>query len=301
MSSSSEPDVVFALGPRVGRVELQYALRSLSNLAHGRVWLIGGNPGWVVNTTHVRFHDGSDKWKNIANKWRMLPSLEALSERFVYTEDDYFILEPVEELSAFVHPMGLDARVKHYRRSRSGVGGWLLEARNALAAGGYHDCPSFEVHVPMLVEKSRIPLHLYAGRSMSWRSPVGATSGREPVLMARDVKVTKAEALPGAVATGFLSSSESTFKRCGAQALLHGLFPDPCRYEKEYYMDASEMLPESSEYGAIYSDQEDSRPPNRTISVREVVARRHRLNKPNLVKLASGQWVPESGVFINES
>lgn len=245
-----DPDVVFIVKEKVGRPELQYALRSLVNVPHGPVWLIGGRPEWVVNVQHVPFPDGKDKWKNISDKFKSLAALDDLSGEFIYTEDDYFILKPVSDLPNFVHPQTLNERVEEYEKGSSRpLGGWkgyLQATRNALHKGGISEPESFDVHIPMLVEKNKIPLPMDTGAALSWRSMCGNTNGRDPVRVPIDAKTGSSTHLKKvrAAGLGFLSSTDGTFKK-QVEPVLVPLFPDPCRYEKEYYMDSSPVFESS--------------------------------------------------------
>ena len=230
-----ERDVVFIVREHPARDELQYALRSLINVPHDTVWLIGGKPDWVRNVQHVPFPDGN-KWKNISDKFKSLATLDGLSEKFIYTEDDYYILRPLDRLPSLSRPRSLNAYVESRIRRKPPPNEWtsyLKNTRDALHAAGIADPVSFDVHVPMYVHKSEIPLHWDPGVPVSWRSMCGNFDGRDHQPMAADVKVRSRKKLRRAVATGFLSSKETTFKRSGIEKYLDALLPDFSPYEKE--------------------------------------------------------------------
>lgn len=281
----SSPDVVFCVREHTRRMELQYALRSWALVPHGKVWFVGGLPDWVRNVEHVPFPDGKDKWRGISDKARFLPTIEGLSESFYYTEDDYFILREWDEIPAFTRPeVSLNSYVEHFERRKKRLTGWskyMGDTRDALHAGGILDPLSFDVHIPMLWTKSGMPLELDTGEALSWRSMYGNVSDAEPVPVSTDVKAPGAAHLKKVLAAdvGFLSSSEGSFKRSGCEAFLEGLFPDPSPYEKEFYVDEVES-PEQVE-----SPEPVEKP--------KVVARKVRTNRPNLVKLETGEWIEE--------
>ena len=233
------PDVVFIVQEHVRRPELQYALRSWSLVPHGKVWLIGGCPNWVTNVNHVPFPDGDDKWRNISDKFRSLADLEELSDWFYYTEDDYHIIKPQPEgIPLYRHETPLRPRVAEYlaRRKREPRGGWegyLTATLRVLEKVGISDPDSFDVHIPMLVDKSRIPTHLDTPLPVSWRSLYGNLCGYPSVHVDVDVKTGNQGTLAQKAATGFLSSSEGTFRRSGIEALLADKFPSRSIYERE--------------------------------------------------------------------
>jgi hypothetical protein len=277
------PDVVFIVSEHVRRPELQYALRSWDLVPHGAVWFVGGRPGWVRNVRHVPFRDHQDKWQNIADKAKSLASLDGLAEEFYYTEDDYFILRPFDRIPDHSHPQTLNEQLagRETRRKGRQLGGWwgyLQSTRDTLHAHGITDPVSFDVHIPMLWEKSKIPVHMDTGRPMSWRSLVGNTRKTVPVPVP-DVKAGSSRRKAAVVASdvGFLSSSEGTFRKL-VEPVVAALFPEPCRYEQEYYMD---FEPESPYDHAPRLDAKKQR----------IVARRVRRNKPDRVQYEDGTWV----------
>ena len=231
-----KPDVVFCIGPSVGRDEFQYALRSLDNLEHGEVWIVGHKPKWVRNVIHVPF-DGGAKWQALNDVWRVIASVSDITERFYYSEDDYFITKPVEGEIPNYYLDTLDERVLALDEAGAS-GGWsqsLRATREVLVKAGIPHPISFDVHIPMLVEKERIPLHLDDGsRPLRYRSLVGNFASRPPKRISTDVKTVSPEECQRVhgLGLGFLSSNEATFESSGVKAVLAELFPNPSRYER---------------------------------------------------------------------
>src|SRR5688572_16798874 len=89
-------DVVIPLGAqsRWGNSELKYMLRSmekyLSNYKH--VYIVGECPDWVKNVKYVFMPDQLTKTQNIMEKLRVACNIPELSEDFLYTQDDLFLL-----------------------------------------------------------------------------------------------------------------------------------------------------------------------------------------------------------------
>lgn len=279
-----KPDVVFIVRERVRRPELQFALRSWSNVPHGTVWLIGGCPSWVQNVRHVPFPDGFDKWRNISDKFRSLATLGELSDWFYYTEDDYHILDPFPDgIPLYRHPTPLLPKVMEYRRRRKreprgGWEGYLTATLDVLQnQAGIAEPESFDVHIPMLVEKARIPTHLKTPLPVSWRCLYGNLCGHPSEPIDIDVKSGSKAKLGQKAATGFLSSSEGTFRRSGIEAILEARFPERCRYERED--------------GDIMS-KEDKEPAQQWRKERLVGARRITRTGQTLVRTKDG-WQPE--------
>jgi hypothetical protein len=227
-------DVVFIIGPHGPRDEFQYALRSLSLLPHRDVWIIGHKPEWVQNVAHYPYVEPR-KWWALHDGFKLIADIGDLSDEVVYSEDDYFIVRPVEDIPNYYRGT-LAEKVKR-ADVENRHGGWSNSLRDTLANlrnNGFPDPLSFDVHIPMVVDRETIPLN-FDDRSnpLRWRDLVGAVSHRPPVEVGLDVKhTTPAELSAGLKVTpGFLSSNERTFASSGVRAYLQQLFPDPSPYE----------------------------------------------------------------------
>lgn len=237
------PDVVFVVREGVERTEFQYALRSLRFLEHGKVWLFGGRPDWVRNVEHVPVPD-SYKWRNISGKFKAAVEHPGVADEFVYTEDDYFITAPVDYLPDYARKEPLAEWVATYRarhKRKDKMTGWeryLSNTLDVLTDAGVEDPVSYDVHIPMLIQKRNVPLHLWRGPDfeVSWRTLYGNFSERETVRAPRDVKVNTLSTIRDAEKRmpGFLSSSDGTFKK-SVLNVLKRVHPDPSPYEAEFY------------------------------------------------------------------
>lgn len=95
-------DVVipFVEGPG-DSIELRMALRSIERNVAGNVvvWLIGQAPGWVQNVRHVVMKRETrpryQKFFDLNRKIHWVSSNEEIEQRFIYTYDDVYFLNPV--------------------------------------------------------------------------------------------------------------------------------------------------------------------------------------------------------------
>lgn len=226
-------DVVFALGENVKRDELTYALRSLRFLPHRNVYFLGGAPpDWVQNVYHLPFKTGH-KWRNLDDKFRSLRYIGVLTDEIIYTEDDYFVLEPQFDLPNYWH-VTMAERVRR-EDAKGAKGAWskpLRDTKELLPPKAL----SFDVHIPMVVERQLIDNTIPDTHPLRWRSIIGNASDRRRVQIPLDAKARNKEELQAILDAGlpFLSSSDVTFKRSGIKAYLETIHPDPCRYETEY-------------------------------------------------------------------
>lgn len=222
-------DVVFFTSAQPKEPEFQYALRSLAMIPHGTVWLVGGKPHWVRNVEHVPYPEG-EKWQDLTDKWHKLRELP-LSDEFIYSEDDYFILKPCTDIPNYTFPW---QRLK----DRCGSGDYNSTHTNTYKILKEHlhrvDMPSFDVHIPMVVERNLIPYHLDPGGiPLRYRTLIGNTASRLPVPIEMDPKArnTRQVAEIRRLDLGFLSSSPASFEEANLGDLLRNLFPDPSPYE----------------------------------------------------------------------
>jgi len=90
-------DVVYPLKNMTDNdyVELKYSLRSLANIKHDRVIVVGGKPDWIDNIIHINEYDvHSLKGSNSLRK--ILATFNIVSDDFIYMNDDFFLLKPQE-------------------------------------------------------------------------------------------------------------------------------------------------------------------------------------------------------------
>jgi hypothetical protein len=184
----------------------------------------------VTGVEHVPWRQG-EKWQDLTDKFRALRTIDGLSDEFYYFEDDYYVIDPVDDLPHYVLPWSFASRV--------GTTGFGLSHANTLPlleSAGFEDPPSFEHHVPTVVEKALIPTHLDPGGvPLRYKTMSGVHSPRVPVPLVRDVKVRKNADLKDVLTkqVGFLSSAPNSFESSGVERLLRSRFPNPSPYEKD--------------------------------------------------------------------
>ena len=91
-------DIVYPLiKTKDNNTELLFSLRSLSNISHGKVFIIGHKPEWVENVVHIPCDDPySQKVCNAYHKIKKACLNDELSEDFILMNDDFYITEPTE-------------------------------------------------------------------------------------------------------------------------------------------------------------------------------------------------------------
>ena len=225
-------DVVYVVGPWDENEELRFSLRSLAaNVPHDRVWIAGHLPSWAAGVGHIPVGRRPSRFKSsTANLLAACRHLDVSAE-FAYFNDDFFAVTPAEDIPVRHRgPVGdVLAAVphSHYRM------GAIATAR-LLREHGVDRPLSYELHMPMRVDKARMAKAIELGRSipaLHKRTLYGnlAGAGGEQV---PDCKIHDRHTRipPGAV---WASTTDESFACGAAGAQIRALFPEPCRYERE--------------------------------------------------------------------
>lgn len=226
-------DIVYILKEDLEPEELRYSLRSVEqNFPHRLVWFIGGRPKGITPDRMIRHKQtGADKWGLIRSS--MLEAVKAaeLSPEFFLFNDDFFVMKPFKGDFINYADKTLTWRVEDLRSVHPWLnpyGRTVLKAHEELKAKGCSDI-NFEVHMPMLFEKSKVGTILECS-SPQMRSVYGNINGI-PYVQHDDVKVYDLETVPQD--PDFLSTNDDTFRNGKVGAYIRASFPNPSRFEDD--------------------------------------------------------------------
>ena len=208
--------------------ELRYSIRSaVANIPHDNVWVFGGKPDWYIGS-HVRLKQNGFKYDNARANLAAVTRHYDVSDNFILMNDDFYAIRPVET----VEPMHRGLMQKHLDMIQVNLGYKELvqETFDTLARIGVDQPLSYELHVPMIMNKNRLAKVLRMPGL--WRSLYGNIYGigGEEYL---DVKVHNTIDIDSLMKNPlpYISSHENTF-----QGILDGYFntafPNPSKYEK---------------------------------------------------------------------
>lgn len=226
-------DVVYVVGPGDDNEELRYSLRSLANLDHDRVWIAGHCPPWVTGVGQI----STVQRYSTANLLAAAVHPE-VSESFVYMNDDFFVMQPVDEVPMLHRGLVVDV-IADYRASgltRGYVNG-MVATGEFLERLGFRAALSYELHLPMVLDKARFAevvtlphRHGVQIRALHKRTLYGNFCELGGTRTA-DVKVC--DAWPDAWSSPdqpFVSTSAEAWRQIGHA--IRGRFPDRCAYER---------------------------------------------------------------------
>ena len=230
-------DIVYLVKNCVTDEELTYSLRSLVNLPHKQVFIVGGCPTNLNKSKliHCPISQGNDRYENTTNSLKHICQDERLSDNFILMNDDFFILKPTDPselnlcrgtIQEVINEIG------HRYETGSPYLTGMKQTHIYLRDLGYSKPLSYELHVPMVLNKKRF-LDLFSLpyintiRKGHIRSIYGNVYLKDSQKI-RDVKVYRDFYTPLG-SDKFLSTEDNSWPR--VKKYLERLFPDKSQYE----------------------------------------------------------------------
>jgi hypothetical protein len=232
------PDVVIPVRPGDHNPELRWALRSLVNVPHGRVWIAGHMPSWVRDVRCIPTHQARSKYENSTRNVLAACRATGVAERFVLWNDDIFLLRPIDAVPV-LHRGPVSKVIGYYESIASKA--YLKGMRTTVDILNRLGCPdplSYELHVPLPMTKSGF-LYAHSAATAKGMPPtrvlhkrtlfgnVARIGGTET----RDCKVFRIEQTWEPGDAMFVSTVDTLFKRHPAGDYVRDLYPDSGPYE----------------------------------------------------------------------
>lgn len=137
--------------------ELRYSLRSLKNLPHDKVFIVGEKPSWVKNVEFIEVSQTGTKYQNVMLNLLATVKNEQVSNDFTVMNDDFFIAKALPELPNL--NFGEMQQVIAWYVERYPEGSGYIERMkmlyDALRERGIETPMSYELHVPMVFNKNK--------------------------------------------------------------------------------------------------------------------------------------------------
>ena len=216
--------------------ELRYSIRSvLNNFPDVRIWVVGGRPGWYSGE-YIEISQNHNKYTNAFNNLIAICNSKEISDSFVFMNDDFFILKSFDLKDTF-HGGALSNKIERYTNNIpiSAYTRKLIATQDMLKSKNIDNSLDYELHVPMVVEKSKLLAIIKKYPSLLWRSMYGNLYSLNGIEI-KDVKVysdpryskRSKEIDKDSV---FVSTEDNSFKTVHA-SLLKNMFFEPTRFEK---------------------------------------------------------------------
>lgn len=138
--------------------ELRYSLRSLQNIPHGKVFLVGEKPDWVTGVEYISVLQNRTKAQNVGANMRAAVASDAVSDDFILMNDDFFIMKPISNLPTLNFGPMSDVIADYDRRYPEGSKyiDTMKELYRLLLSRNIAAPISYELHIPMAVNKHNI-------------------------------------------------------------------------------------------------------------------------------------------------
>lgn len=232
----SEMDVVYVT--REGEnPELRYSLRSLVNVPHRNVWVVGGAPSWLnPETVNHRFRmQNGTPYRSTRGHIAMACDTPEISNPFVLWNDDFFAVKKITHTDV-LHRGSLT----EFAEKMSSGTAWSKSLRETARLISTWEKPdhvewkSYDLHTPLIVYKSDMREALRIADKLTvdaahLRTIYGNIAFEGAGTIYNDPKVLRrSDPFPRGP---WLSSSDNTFLST-VEPVLRYLFPDPCIYEK---------------------------------------------------------------------
>lgn len=223
-------DIVYILKDDVAPDELRYSLRTLKNFPHGKVWFFCGCPQGFRPDEYVPFKQiGERKFAKATSTYKAICE-SGVSEDFWMFNDDFFILEKVENFPYMFH--GTLGEYVEFLRRRSRVNPYarrLDRTRLNLENKGLGTL-NYALHIPMLFNKGKVmeTLETFPNDPM-FRSLYGNLH-KVGGIEANDCKICDMETIPEG--WKLVSTYEESFNHGKVGEYIREKFPTPSEWEE---------------------------------------------------------------------
>lgn len=216
--------------------ELTYSLRSLENLPHDRVFIVGGYPQNIYkgNVEYYYISQQGNKYKNTTNNLKFICKESDLSEDFILMNDDFFILKPSTEKDLNMCRGPVEDVLKDYK-DRFGTNDYIRGMEQTeiyLKDLGVEKPISYELHIPFLMNRKNVlkmfELPYIDSLSVIHKRTIYGNLFYKYSTEMEDVKVVKDRYIP-IRSDRFLSCDDASWPR--VRKYIEKLFPNKSKYE----------------------------------------------------------------------
>ena len=233
-------DIVYPIKKTILNEELKYSLRSLINIPHDKVFIIGDLPEFINEEEVYYIHAPKleSRYKTTTNHLKLAVLNNNISEDFIWMNDDFFILKPTTEKDLLLNRGLLRDQVAFYHKYHNPLTKFDKLIENAtleLKHLGFVNPISFELHCPIIINKTKFKSIQDKINTESLhcckRSVYGNYFIKESRCM-EDVKVLSTHIFKedNQGQLPLISVSESCFNKI--KPFLEKKFPNKCKYEK---------------------------------------------------------------------
>lgn len=149
---------LFKEHPENDSEELRYSLRSLKNIVHEKVYIVGEKPNWVTNIEYIPVAQSKTKPENWGMNLSAAVNNSEISDDFVMMNDDFFLMKMLHEVPN-INFGDMKSLIEHYMMRYPDSSIYIDNMKKIYALlvnQGYEAPVSYELHVPMVINKQRV-------------------------------------------------------------------------------------------------------------------------------------------------
>ncbi|MFJ5908750.1 hypothetical protein [Streptomyces californicus] len=229
------PDIVVPVREGAVNRQLRYALRSwAAHLPHGRVWIVGYLPPWAQTAEHLPLLQGGTKYANTTAAVHRACENPLISDPFILCNDDFFVMHGLTEVPVLHRGPVREVEAYYAARASGAYLRGMRETATLLGELGHPDPLSYELHVPMTIDKTKMLQALDLGSHLDVvhkRTLYGNLAQLGGGQIA-DVKILHRAPTGYTANDVFLSTMPDSFANGRVGQHIRKAFPEPSVYER---------------------------------------------------------------------
>lgn len=231
-------DIVYLVKKTLLNEELRYSLRSLVNLPHNKVFIIGDCPEFIneEKVYYIPNNKLNSRYETTTNHLKFACNCNELSNNFILMNDDFFILNPINEQDLNLNRGLLKNQVSFYHKNHRPLTNYDRLVENSfkeLKNQGFENPISYELHTPMILNKNNFLSILPKLNNESLHCCKRSVYGNYFIKNSntiKDVKILNNTIFNPKEERNLLSCSESCWEKI--KPYIKEKFNEKCLYEK---------------------------------------------------------------------
>ena len=226
-------DIVYIIKNGTSTDEIKYSIRSVvENFPYNSIWIYGGKPKGIRPDHYVEYvQHGETRYAKVTNTIREICKNEEITPDFWLFNDDFFILQKVDDFPT-LHQGTLYERVEKIRARRGAYSGYSLKLKataDVLRRNGYEQI-DYALHCPILINRAKAleTIKKFSDYPM-FRSLYGNHHSIGGVRV-DDYKIQNTDGVPTEGAL-FVSTSDRAYRVGKAGEYVRRKFSKPSKYE----------------------------------------------------------------------
>lgn len=232
--------LAYIVRPGESNEELRYSLRTVvANWPSvDQIVIVGSAPTWITGIEVVHGNRFKEKQRNVYGNMRILAEVESLPPDVVVMNDDFFILDTVDEMPMFRRRGTLASHIRSLGASST----WWKQSLRATELWLHHkgvaEPLSYELHRPFPIHREWMARVLKEAAQHQPRNPpqwrtLYGNRWQADAIPASDGKVySNALDAPFPEGQPYLSTTDRSWERSGIGETIRERFPDPSPFEK---------------------------------------------------------------------